>query len=124
MTPAAAPAEVALPNLRLALRETALAAALVTVYFLAPASQTALHRAAIVAAVVLFFGIVVTSTYRYEIRGTQLVATEMHRIRRTVDLTRLASVTAPGRREPFWPGRCSAGCAGWSCGTSRATCCG
>jgi hypothetical protein len=50
----------------------------------------------------LFFGIVVTSTYRYEIRGAQLVATEMHRVRQTVDLTRLASVTAPGRPEPAW----------------------
>jgi hypothetical protein len=105
MTPAPATspsAGVALPNLRLALRETALAVAFVTVYFLVPASQTALHRAAIVGAIGLFFGIVVTSTYRYEIRGTQLVATEMHRIRQTVDLTRLASVTAPDRREPFW----------------------
>ena len=105
MTPApvtSPPAGVALPNLRLALLETALAVALVAVYLLAPASQTALHRAAIVGAVALFLGIVVTSTYRYEIRGTQLVATEMHRIRQTVDLTRLASVTAPDRREPFW----------------------
>ena len=105
MTPApvtSPSAVVALPNLRLALAETALAVAFVAVYLLAPASQTALHRAAIVGAVALFLGIVVTSTYRYEIRGTQLVATEMHRIRQTVDLTRLASVTAPGRREPFW----------------------
>jgi hypothetical protein len=96
------PAEVVLPNLRLAMIETAFAVALVTVYFLAPASQTVLHRAAIVGTAGLFFGIVVTSTYRYEIRGTQLVATEMHRVRQTVDLTRLASVTAPGRREPAW----------------------
>ena len=105
MTPApvtSPPAGVVLPNLRLALAETALAVALVITYFLAPASQTALHRVAIVGTVGLFFGIVLTSTYRYEIRGTQLVATEMHRTRQTVDLTRLASVTAPGRREPFW----------------------
>ena len=113
-----------LPNLRLALFETAFAVALVAVYFLAPASQTALHRAAIVATIGLFFGIVVTSTYRYEIRGTQLVATEMHRTRQTVDLTRLASVTAPGAGSRSGRGRCSAGCAGLSCGTSRATCCG
>ena len=26
----------------------------------------------------------------------------MHRTRQTVDLTRLTSVTAPDRREPFW----------------------
>jgi hypothetical protein len=96
------PAGVVLPNLRLAMIETAFAVALVTVYFLAPASQTALHRAAIVGTAGLFFGIVVTSTFRYEIRGAQLVATEMHRTRQTVDLSRLASVTAPGRREPFW----------------------
>ena len=105
MTPApvtSAPAEVILPNLRLALSQTALAVALVAVYFVAPASQTALHHAAIVTTILLFLSIVFTSTYRYEIRGTQLVATERHRVRQTVDLTRLASVTAPDRREPFW----------------------
>jgi hypothetical protein len=105
MTPApvtSPPAEVVLPNLRWALFQTAFAVALVTVYILAPASQTALHRAAIVATIGSLCGIVVTSTYRYEIRGAQLVATEIHRVRQTVDLTRLASVTAPGRREPAW----------------------
>ena len=127
MTPApvtSPPAEVVLPNLRWALFQTAFAMALVTVYILAPASQTALHRAAIVATIGSLCGIVVTSTYRYEIRGAQLVATEIHRVRQTVDLTRLASVTAPGRRSRPGPGRCSAGSAGWSCGTSEATCCG
>ena len=105
MTPApgiSPSAGVVLPNLRLALTETALAVAFVAVFLLAPASQTALHRVAIAGTVGLFLGIVVTSTYRYEIRGAQLVATEMHRVRQTVDLTRLASVTAPDRREPFW----------------------
>ena len=96
------PAGVVLPNLRLAMFETAFAVALVTVYFLARRGpdRTASRRDR--GHCRMFFGIVVTSTYRYEIRGTQLVATEMHRTRQTVGLTRLASVTAPGRREPFW----------------------
>ena len=105
MTPApvtSPPAEVVLPNLRWSLFEAVLAVAMGTAFFLIPADWIVLHGAAGGAAIGSLCGLFVTSTFRYRIRGGQLVATEMHRVRQTVDLTRLASVTAPDRRETFW----------------------
>jgi hypothetical protein len=105
MTPApvtSAPAEVVLPNLRWSLFEAVLAVAMGIAFFLIPADWIVLHGAAGGAAIGSLCGLFVTSTFRYRIRGGQLVTTEMHRVRQTVDLTRLASVTAPDRREPFW----------------------
>jgi hypothetical protein len=78
---------------------------LVIAFFVLPADPghwASIHRIAGVAAFVLLCGLVVTSTFRYEIRAGQLAVTEMDRVRQTVDLTRLASVTAPSGREPLW----------------------
>ena len=97
-----APAEVVLPNLRWALFEAVLAIALGIAFFLIPADWIVLHGAAGGGAIGSLCGLFVTSTFRYEIRRGQLTATEMHRTRQSVDLTRLARVTAPGRREPAW----------------------
>lgn len=105
MTPApvnSPPAEVVLPNLRWSLFEAVLAVAMGIAFFMIPADWIVLHGAAGGALIGSLCGLFVTSTFRYRIRGGQLVATEMHRIRQSVDLTRLASVTAPGRREPAW----------------------
>ncbi|HEV8221780.1 MAG TPA: hypothetical protein VGQ05_16030 [Streptosporangiaceae bacterium] len=97
-----APADVVLPNLRWALIEAVLAVALGIAFFLIPADWTLLHGATGGATIGSLCGLFVTSTFRYEIRGGRLAATEMHRTRQTVDLTRLASVTAPDRQEPSW----------------------
>jgi hypothetical protein len=97
-----APAEAVLPNLRWALFEAVLAVAMWIAFFLIPADWTVLHGAAGGAAIGSLCGLVVTSTFRYVIRGGQLAVTEMHRTRQSVDLTRLTSVTAPGRRGPAW----------------------
>jgi hypothetical protein len=100
-----APPGVVLPNLRWALAEAALVVALGTAFFVlptAPGHWASIHRIASIAAFGLLIGAVITSTFRYEVRAGQLAVTEMHRVRQTVDLTRLASVTAPSRREPLW----------------------
>ncbi|HEX6855626.1 MAG TPA: hypothetical protein VF204_10045 [Streptosporangiaceae bacterium] len=79
-----------------------LAAVLIPLFFWIPMAHGTLKGMAGGGAIGALLGGILVARFRYQIGSGQLTVTQLYSRRQSVDLTRLASVSAPGRAQSFW----------------------
>ena len=94
--------EIVLRRLRSVLYCAVLAAVLIPLYFWIPMAHGTLKGMAGGGAIGALLGGVLVARFRCRIRSGQLTSTQLYSGRQSVDLTRLTSVSAPGRAQSFW----------------------
>ena len=94
--------EVVLRRLRYVIYDVVLAAVLIPLFFWFPMAHGTLKGMAGGGAIGALLGGILVARFRYQIGSGQLTATQLYSRRQSVDLTRLTSVSAPGRAQSFW----------------------
>jgi len=94
--------EIVLRRLRSVLYCAVLAAVLIPLYFWIPMAHGTLKGMAGGGAIGALLGGILVARFRYQVGSGQLTATQLYSRRQSVDLTRLTSVSAPGRVQSFW----------------------
>ena len=105
MTPApvtSPPAEIVLRRLGSVLYCAVLAAVLIPLFFWIPMAHGTLKGMAGGGAIGALLAGIMVARFRYQIGAGRLTATQLYSRRQSVDLTRLASVSAPDRAQSFW----------------------